>query len=83
MNDFWDFNSKKWLYWIGWVGFVGSLQFYLWLIALILWFFLDRERIVGEDRYLLEKAYTKFAVMSGVIMLALILFLFLTLTALS
>lgn len=72
----WDFSGgKKVLYWTGLFGFVATMQFYLWIIAVCLYFFFDCEKNKTEN-YQIEKSYLKFAVITGNIMLLLALYIF-------
>jgi len=64
MSKIWDLSEKKWLYWIGIISFVITLQWYLWLVALILYVIFDREKVKTEN-YQIEKAWMKFAIVSG------------------
>lgn len=70
----WDLSSKKFLFWTGWIGFVLSMQFYLWLIAVILYLFFDREK-TNIDKYQIDKSYLKFVIVVGNIMLPITLIL--------
>lgn len=75
LTEPWDFSgSRKILYWTGIVGFIITLQFYLWIIAICLYFFFDREKNKTEN-YQIEKAYLKFAIVSGNAFLLFVLYM--------
>lgn len=71
LTQTWDMSSKKWLVWTGWVGFLTII--YFWVVAILLYFIFDREKPKTEN-YQIDRAYLKFVVISGNIILPILIY---------